>query len=233
MTTQAPSESLELRLERINRIADSDYKKIQRFYNAGLTIAEAYREGVLFIQVHLIFVHLEFAAESGDDCGRELGIEHGKATVLVGIGDGAERFRPLNSTVRLQLLDCPDVIVAKATKICLPSHFVKEIPAVLNRELGSVLNDIAVEDCKLIDDIIERGSQIVDAVADWQTESKQDNYLWIKEHFDAMRAIKIVLEGNVVYVGLPESLEHLRELIKVFYGPVYPDGSPFERMRHP
>ena len=122
------------------------------------------------------------------------------------------------------------MIVAKATKILVPSPPVKDLRIILNRKLGFLLNDAAVKDRKLIDQVIQGGPKVVDAVTDRETERERNEERTIEGYCQVLRRSRIVLDENFVYIRLPEGHEPLTYFIVVFYCPFYPKGSSIERM---
>jgi len=96
------------------------------------------------------------------------------------------------------------------------------------RHPRSLLNDSAVQDRQFIDQIIQGGPEIINAIDDGEAEAQGNDQGPVKVYWQPPKRTRIVADRNLIYIGLPEGAERLFKFIKVSYCPFYPEGSPVE-----
>lgn len=244
-------ESLELRLERINRVGDLRLEYLKRLYD-GRSIIEGYETGNVELHVHGRFTILcDFDIEH--DSRLEVGAGHGmrdshvcgvvthflrdglvmftdsESPMLVWIGDGSESFRPTDSVIRLQFLDQCRMSVINAAQVGLAPSL-ESVWRVLDRELSSVLDCPAIQSGQFVDQEIESGSQMIDDFTD------KDRH--VRRHFDKTLEsycgrerllIKLKVTDGQFTFSVEELLGNGFEVDQVFVCPIDPRISAVKR----
>jgi hypothetical protein len=168
-------------------LPESNVAANRRWLYNGESIVKRYAEGVLSFHVHIAAVapyaveHFSRAAlEAARRASSQLEVvlevspHFNQVPVLVRVGDALESFRPLDSFVRLVLLDSAYVRVRNASQESVPLA-AKSGVGRFDWDLRSLLNDApGVVFRKFINQVIERRPEIMDAVADCQAKTHWD-----------------------------------------------------------
>ena len=243
MPTQAPIESLELRLERINRLGNLQAEVLKGFHDKT-SIGKRYIDGVLDVRIDIKLI----SADSGEYCAREIfeaagrnelhdadsaatTVNRCKLPVFVWVGEFSQGFRPCGSHVRLELLNGVDLRVAESRQIGLnPSgkallrvFGVNSI--VFDRELRSRLFTPGILPRQFVDEVIQRGSQIVNDLTcdNSKIDRNFDRMIALKDDLRVEAVvphIKLLLGDNFILARFPEFLDSRLQFLNMDIGPV-------------
>lgn len=249
MQTATTSDSLELRLERIDRSADFFLENVKRFEQRTIIpLWQNYIEGRICLNVDLSAAReatsdnvaratfyarcRELDNDAIDPCG-PAPLQGCKFPMLVWIGDVTQHCRPFDSEVRLAPFDSTHMFWGKPFEIapcpviepCLRVYGVGF--QVLDNELRSVLDDApAIIEREFVNDIVESGPQMVDNRT-YQNGSFDRNrgernpFLCteVERKFQKMSGV-IILE-RIALVWLKVFPDDPLQFLKVSIGPVY------------
>lgn len=233
---------LELRAERINYEGDLTLEHLKRFYNRK-TIAEAYREGVCSLHMHVLSVRpyaLEYFSGSALEAtglARRQGsfafpfaFEEGQMSVLVWVRDGAQSLCPIDSFVRLVRLDS---VYVRGRQACQVSwrESTKIVIGVADGELSSVLDlSLLIENSKLIDNVVESRSKVVNTVSNGQAETKRNFGKMLSTANDEVFRTRIVLDGQTIFILPTHTFDLRNNFPKVLVGAFDPFTSAVKGM---
>jgi hypothetical protein len=242
---------LELRLEISKYLGNIRFDLLKRIYD-GQAILEGYEKGNVSIHVHLSPTTLNLSVDnkSAKSFGRVCGVYscrsvqprsmrgNNEVTVFVGVGVGSERFRPVDSVVRLQSLDsCRMSIIDELEEALAPSP--ETLLRILYGELCSVLIAAGIERGEFINKVIKRSPQIVEHFSNKNRNVRRDRVLrpMVLQNVhlfagrDEFAKLRLHLNGSLGGFYLPVdnfSMEDFK-LSKAFCCPVEPDISIIER----
>jgi hypothetical protein len=157
--------NLELRAERINYEGNLALENLKGFYD-GQTVAEGYCNGRFSFHLHVGAVRpcaFEYFANTISNEGLGTASHDCDFPMLVWVRDVAQGFRPVDSLVRLVRLDSVYVRGRAASQVTW-SESLKAVAIVANRKLGSVLTGTGIVPSQLKDEMIERGSEVMDTI---------------------------------------------------------------------
>lgn len=242
MPMQAPIESLEFRLERINRLGNLQTEVLKGFHDKT-SIGERYIDRVLNVGIDIKFI----STDSREYCARKIfkaagrhqlhdadaaatTINRRELPVLVWVGEFSQGFRPCRSLVRLKILNGIDLRVAESRQVGLnPSgkallrvFGVNSI--VLDRELRSRLFTSGVLPRQFIDEVIQGRPQIVNDVSCDNGEIIRDFDRMIAFHRDlrveaVVPHIDLLLGDNFILARFPEFLDSRFQFLNMDIGP--------------
>jgi len=238
---------LELRLEISKCISNLEFDLLKRVYD-GQAILEGYEKREVELHVHVRTVGHRNRVDkddadiiSGDRrfCGvwtfsgteTSCMAENGQVSVLIWVRNGCELFRPLNSIVRLQPLDiCRMCGTDSAEKAFGLTPSPEALQRALDRELRALLWGAGIKRGKLVDEIVEGRSEIVDRLADENGKHERDRAInSVEAHWRGLRIEASNGPGTFV-LSIDERHDGLVEVSKMFFCPVYPDISAIKRM---
>lgn len=230
---------LELRAERINYEGDLTLHNIECFYNRTL-IAEEYANGHASLHLHVGSVRpyaFEYFAASVGDVSSATASCSGEFPMLVWIRDLNQCLRPVHSLVRLVSLDRVYVHVRQISEISFTfgprvaeSEEVSRIGE--DRKLSALRLGIAgVFPRQLEDQIIERGSEIMNAVANDEGHLIRQ---WGGRGKDDVRLIPnlVILDSNISRLARSVGFNFAYEVVEMFVGAFDPFTSAVKRVNH-
>lgn len=221
------SESLELRIERINSLGNLQMKLIKCFFH-GHSLTKTYVAGKAVIHVHgrilrPIRVSFCLTLTSGDE--HVLLSGNDEMHVFVWIGNIPKNACPVASIARLQFLDYCDMGITDATEIGV-SATSETLFSIFDRKLSALYDLLGVKVGQLIDEVIQGSTQIVNRLSDQDADFRRDNL---------RRALLVGCEGGdielprLILTDSGVTVRVSRELIKqglqikqVFFAPTDP-----------
>lgn len=236
---------LELRLETIKSLDNTEYELLKCFYD-GRSISEDYLKRENILHVHGLAGKRGFCAVylRADN---KRAIDNGKSSVFVRVGDISKLSRPLASVERLQPLDSCDVFRADSSEIfAFPLAFdsadsaVKPLGGVLNRKLRSPYLLLRIEAGQLINKIIESGSKVVDDFTNKNAEllrygNRATSDIADKDELVAFDGAPhtLVINRNAICLALAKDVNPSFELIEALACPIDPPISAIQRLHTP
>jgi hypothetical protein len=247
MTVQTLPDSLELRLEEINRSADFALENIKRFQNGQvIPLWEKYIDGRICLQVDVssrpnaseYFARATFEASGLADCecvGSYLSPANScQFSMLVWIRDVSEKCRPIHSTVRLELLKFREVRDGQSLQANLcpvvesPFRLLGVGFEIFDDELRSILDNTGIMEGKFIGEVVECYPEMMNDCANargnWQRRFWQGEI----SHARDLHRVKSLCEKSRVIIGervalvrFDESADQILKLAKVSVGPIY------------
>lgn len=230
-TDRSALNKIEKRLELVNYLANaaSDFLKL---WHDVAPVWERYREGKAALHVHVVGIGTENAVRSRFciRCCRkyrsltELFVENDQARVFVKIGEVAEKCDPVPSLVRLIPLEECEMFFPESFEQNAAPVF-EEIWRVFNRKLDSVGNFARV----LIDhdagDIVERASQAICELSDYNSDPGDSEVVRIFKG----NHVQITIAGDGILVNMGNVALQPRQ---VFVTPLYQGFDLIEFIQH-
>ena len=143
--------------------------------------------------------------------------------MLVLVGDSTKSFRPVDSLVRLVSLDSVYVRARQVSQDSL--SFSQGFPVFVefvfgrNRELSVVwIVETGVLPRKLINDIVERGAQVMNAITCDERQLDIGDRRMLHESDVRLVPTIIVLDGNSVYLSRGIGLKFCNDVGEMFVG---------------
>lgn len=202
---------LKLRLERLNHFARLRQEIFDRYFDRR-PILERYDDRSWEIHGHVVSGSAEttdglcFVFRKTDtDLGRRCISEKVYRPVLFRVGEIAEGLRPTDSVVRLQRLDsCHMGFVHSVQERCPSAQ--EALTRVFDREFGALDRLSDVEFCESIDEVVERGPEVVNDFPD--ADSEQWGWLGREDGVESV-ALDFYEAGSLIrlYISRGKPLE--------------------------
>jgi hypothetical protein len=154
-----------------------------------------------------------------------------KMPVFVRIGAVTEPSRPVASTVRLQPLNCCHMSDIDALEPTPLNASLKSIFMVFNRKLSVVLRRAGIELGEFENEIIKGSSEVVTNFADKHAEPHVVKSLFGQTPANAVRGIRIELNGDSICLSREHEIDPPFEISKVFVCPSYSFEAAIERIK--
>ena len=158
--------SLEVRLKSLNYIGDFLLQELERFYDAR-PVMERYLSGEAECHHHWQTEVGGLCAVSRLDSDRP---DEGQSPMLVGVGKAAKCLNPITAHTRLETLDRCLMFAGQATPFLTREEIAPLLFRMFDRKVRVILRLSAVEIDKLISEIVEGRSEIVDRLPDQDGE---------------------------------------------------------------
>lgn len=210
---------LEGRLEVNKRLGNASLEYLERWYDRR-KVVERYANGDIELHVHLL-------CALGRVCANYRSVDQrpshrGEVAVLVWIREPPEPRRPLASSVRLQVLDHPDMACVQADEVgALPVHSRDEaLWRIFDRELRALLDLSGVEPGQGKDEIVKGSTKVVDRLAD-ENEKHRRERLQCLEAF----LVSLQIELSEIQVTMRRDIvgDPAIKIANVFFRPSYPE----------
>lgn len=236
----AQRESLELRLERIKGLSNLRRKLLECFYDRrSRSIDERYRDGEAELHVHGLIGDYRFCAtwRYGEDHGVH---DCCQVPVFVGVGDVSENACPLTSVAGLQPLERCDMYIAQSLETTR-SPTAEALFGVLDKKLCAIYGVAGIETGQLIDQIIQRGPQVVDHLADENAndvryraegDTRRTKYYQNLASIWQKAGCWLALNNDCITYFLADGLDPSLQIRQVFACPLDPLIRAIERVHH-
>ncbi len=223
---------LAFRLERLKRLGNARLENLKR-WDDRRPVIERYLDMTTVLHIH-------FDAEGVLACGScranpksgeaEWRASKGvKMPMFVWVRDFADALRPVASIVRLQFLDRCDMGLAEALQVPR-SKTLELLWGVHDEELRTALQGARVSSGECVDEVVECRSQIVDGLADEDTE--YDRRLLDGLARDFARYVRLTLWGNQLALSFSEGIYPRPKLLNMLACPLRPSEGAIESMSH-
>lgn len=238
-------ESIKFSAESMKRRSNFSLENVERFYNGlSFPLFENYVDGRIRLNIEFyarstcsraVLAIVEPLAFPDSELIRSLpeGRETCEFTMFVWIRDVSEIYRPVNSIVRLVLLDRLNVPDAQSGEF-LFSPSIESTARILgvgfdvcDDEMRSMLDGTGIMDSKLVNKIIERGPQVMDNGTDGNRGRDVDRRhadvhdCWNRTQSALKSKLQIFIGHRLVLVRFDESGNDGLKLEKVSVGPLY------------
>lgn len=231
MTTLGRQEltPLELRIEVGKSLSNLRYQLLQSFYNRR-SLAERYANGNIALHIHFL-AGQEGVCANWRRCNPNGTGDGSKRLMFVWVGERGEPLRPVASLVRLQPLQGCDVFWGEiAPEIVSSEQILENFFRISDRKLCAVYDSLGIKAGKLIGQVIERDTQLLDDVSDKATEPLRGWHDLTDDcahHHPALTAIQgddfsPTLIGNSTTYMIPEGMDFGFQLLQAFACPIDP-----------
>ena len=233
MTTA--TDSLELRIERINSLANMRLKLFECFNNKR-PIIERYLTGDFVVHLHGLARDYRFCLVCRARSDEERAINDGEMPMLVWIREFPEYQRPVASVARLQCANQCDMGITDSAKIhAFPppvadqSYTANEsLAGVFDRKLCALYDLLGIQTGQLIDEVIQGTAQIVDNLSNKDADSQgyRAEFLFRKRVckyiHDGLLRLTIENSSSCDYWASQELTDHALKITQVFAAPSDP-----------
>lgn len=249
-------DSLELRLERINRRGNLALKNLERFHDWSLPIWKRYIDEVLEVYVDFCITDTNGPARiviktSDSSLGNRAPLDQtstkdGQLSMFVWVGNIVEGFRPCASTIRLEVLDKDDVVMTQPPQL-LQGILAEKVTTVgrspifgvLDGELSSLLLTPGILPREFVDEVIEGGPKIVDRLPNHDScvegnihkSATREAQIAALAHLE-MQSIHLLLGNDCILCRFPEAFNNACQLANMSIRPIDPSECTIERMHH-